>query len=175
MKTMGKRFAALFLALLMVLTVCACSKQEQEASTPDEKEETVQSSGFYVTYQGTKIALGADASLAIAKLGDASSAQEVFDCGVGNSRMYYRYASLDLYTMKNDGKETVDQIELLDDLIETDKGISIGAAEASVREAYGAPTSESEGELTYADGDQRLIIEITDGKVSAIGLLRVTA
>ena len=172
---MGKRVAALLLALLMTVTVMACSKKQEEAPAADEKETTKQSDGFYVTYGGAKIALGADASAILKKIGDANSAQEVFDCGAGNSRMYYRYASLDLYTMKTDGKETVDQIELLDDLVETDKGISIGAAESAVREAYGDPTSENGGELTYADGDQRLIIEIKNGKVSAIGLLRVTA
>lgn len=173
---MGKRVAALLLALLLTVTVMACSEKAEENPAADEKETTKQSDGFYVTYGGAKIALGANASTILNKIGDANSAQEVFDCGAGNSRMYYRYASLDLYTMKSsDGKETVDQIEILDDLVETDKGICIGSVESAVREAYGEPTSENGGELTYADGDQRLIIELRDGKVSAIGLLRVTA
>ena len=171
---MGKRVAALLLALLLMLGMMACSEKPEEVPANDQRDKTETSDGFYVICQGTKIALGATADTVLKKLGDANSAQEVFDCGAGNSRMYYRYASLELYTMKIDGKETVDQIELLDDLSETEQGISIGAAESAVREAYGEPTSESEGELTYAKGDQRLIFEVADGKVSAIGLLRVT-
>ena len=167
---------ALLLALLLLLLMCACSeKQEEEAPASDEKENTEESADFAVTYNGTKIQLGVDASSVLKKLGDANSAQEVFDCGAGNSRMYYRYASFDLYTMKSsDGKEIVDQVELLDDLSETEKGICIGSTEAALREAYGEPSSEVDGELTYAKGDHRWIFEIKDGKVSAIGLLRVT-
>lgn len=172
---MGKRVAALLLALLLAAAMIACSEKESGTPTPDENNNTEQQNdAFCVKTQGVTVELGADASSVLKKLGEANSSQEVFDCGAGNSRMYYRYASFDLYTMKADGKETIDQIELLDDLTQTEKGISIGAAESAVREAYGEPSSESEGMLTYAKGDQRLIIELRDGKVSAIGLLRVT-
>ena len=172
---MGKRVAALLLALLLAAAMIACSEKESGTPTPDENKNTEQQNdAFCVKYQGVTVELGADASSVLKKLGEANSAQEVFDCGAGNSRMYYRYASFDLYTMKADGKETIDQIELLDDLTQTEKGISIGAAESAVREAYGEPSSESEGMLTYAKGDQRIVFEVADGKVSAIGLLRVT-
>jgi predicted small lipoprotein YifL len=172
-----KRMAGLLLALLLLLSLCACAEKEPNAPTTDKdkKEENTESDGFFVKNGSVKIELGVDAAAVLRKLGEANSAQEVFDCGAGNSRMYYRYSSFDLYTMKSsDGKEIVDQIELLDDLSETEKGISIGSAESALREAYGEPSSESDGELTYAQGDQRMIFEVTDGKVSAIGLLRVT-
>ena len=120
-----KRALAVLLCLILCVSVMACAKKNEG------NEETADA--YAVTYNGTELALGADAASVLAKLGEPSFEQEVFDCGEGNSRMCYRYASLVLYTMKNtEGKETIDQIEVNDDLVETEQGIAIGASAAEL-------------------------------------------
>lgn len=164
-----KKWLILLLTLLMVLSLVACNEVEEKE--PSENDET---NLFSVTYNGTAMALGKPAEAVLNALGEPISSQEVFDCGEGNSRMYYRYASFDLYVMKADGKELIDQIELRDDLAELSCGISIGASADSVRQKAGDPTKEEDGKLTYSSGNQYLIIELENGTVSEIGLLRKT-
>ena len=110
----------------------------------------------------------------LSKLGEPNASNEIFDCGEGNSRMLYRYASFDLYTMKSGDAEVIDQIELKDDLSETDKGICLGSKESAVTAAYGKADRQANGSLTYVDGKQELTFDIENGQVVAIGLLRVT-
>lgn len=165
----GTKTAAILLTLLMILsalTLSACDEKEP----PAEKGE---SETFAVTYNGITLELGASAETALEGLGKAKTEQEVFDCGAGNSRMYYRYSSFELYVLKTaDGKEIIDQIELNDDLAQTREGVAIGTSETDLRATYGEPDSEEEGVLTYHRGNCRLIVELEDGKVSDVGLLR---
>ena len=173
MKTMTKRLAALLLSLLLLVTFVACA--EQETTPSDHESDQQKESAYSVICNGTKLELGKPATAALKKLGEASSKQEVADCGAGNSRVYYRYPSFDLYTMKSaDGTEIIDQIELNDDLVQTPEGIGIGSTEAELRDAYGAPASDKNGVLTYQKGSYQLIAELTDGVVTELGLLRVT-
>ena len=89
--------------------------------------------------------------------------------------MCYRYASLVLYTMKNtEGKETIDQIEVNDDLVQTEKEIAIGASVTELEEAHGEPTQKGNDEWVYTSGQYQMIFDVEDGKVSGIGLLRKT-
>ena len=174
MNTMSKRLAALLLALLLALTLAACGEKDP-GTEPSDEEQGEKTSAYAVICNGTELRLGADASGALKKLGEASSTQEVQDCGAGNSRVFYRYPSFILYTMKNaDGKEVIDQIELNDDLVETAEGIAIGDTEAELRDAYGTPSSEKNGLLTFSKGSYRLIAQVENGTVTELGLLRVT-
>ena len=163
---------AILLILVLALTVCAvaCAKKNDGAST----EGGTTATGFGVTVNGTAVELGKDAAPVLAALGTPTLSQEVFDCGEGNSRMFYRFGSLELYTMKSDGKEIIDQIELNDDLVSTDKGICIGDTVEKVKTAYGEPQRGDEDDLVYVSGNQELTFEIDDGRVEEIGLLRVT-
>ncbi len=160
------RIAALLLALLMMVSaLVSCEEQEKESG---------EDSAFCVVYDGVRIELGKPAEKILEALGTANSENEIFDCGEGNSRVRYRYDSLTLYVMKSDGDEVVDQIELLDDLAETSRGICIGDSEEKVREAYGTPSSEQGGILGYGKGGMQIEFDLADGKVSGIGLLRRT-
>ena len=160
-----KKLMALLLALLCIICVTACAKD----GDTDKKAE-----GFSVKYNDVELVLGAEAADVLEELGEANSSDELFDCGAGNSRMLYRYSSFDLYTMKSDGKEVIDQIELKDDVATTDLGIYIGSDEAKVRSEYGEPDREGKNGITYKDGELEVTFDIKDGKVSGIGLLRVT-
>ena len=80
---------AILLILVLALTVCAvaCAKKNDGAST----EGGTTATGFGVTVNGTAVELGKDAAPVLAALGTPTLSQEVFDCGEGNSRMFYRF------------------------------------------------------------------------------------
>ncbi len=160
--------------LILALAVCAvaCAKKDTAGGASTEGGSPV--SGFSVTVNGTTVELGKDAAPVLAALGTPTVSQEVFDCGAGNSRMFYRFGSVELYTMKTDGKEVIDQIELNDDLASTDKGVCIGDTVDQVKAAYGEPQRGDEDDLVYVSGNCELTFEIDDGRVEDIDLLRRT-
>ena len=165
MRTMGKALAAGVLALLLCVGMLGCAEQEKENET----------SAFAVVSNEATVALGDDAEAVLSKLGEPQETREVFDCGAGNSRTYYRFASLELYTMKTDDGETVDQIEINDDLVTTSRGICIGDTVTKVQETYGNPSSEENGQITYSKDGKHLVFRIEGDTVSDIALIRETA
>ena len=179
MKNLLKKSFLVLLAMLLTLSMVACTA-DKDGGFDDDDDAGKKNDGnkgkisFSVSYNDTVIELGKPATAVLSSLGEPDAKQEVFDCGEGNSRIYYQFASFDLYTMKVNGEEVIDQIELLDDLSETAAGILIGSSESAVRNAYGSPTTEKNGKLTYSSGENHLIIKIVEGKVSEIGLLRKT-
>lgn len=170
MRLMMKRALALLMVLLLVFCMVACGKDGDTAESETDDTKT----GFYIKSNGTRIVLGAPATAVLSALGEANSQNELFDCGAGNSRMLYRYSSFDLYTMKSGESEVIDQIELKDDLSETDKGICLGSKESEVTAAYGKADRTNDGSLTYVSGAQEMTFDIENGQVVGIGLLRVT-
>ena len=175
MKQLLKKSLLFILAMILVISLVACEGKKQPKEDDDNEPAVSEKAiSFSITYHGTVIELGKPAEAVLNALGEPLFSEEVFDCGEGNSRMQYQFSSFDLYTMKSEEGEVIDQIELYDDQSETSKKISIGSEEAEVREAYGTPTDEKEGKMTYTSGENNLIIELKDGKVSAIGLLRKT-
>ncbi len=162
------KWIVLTLAVLM-LTLCliSCGEDNEKNGDSENKE-------FYLVYNDTKLKAGADAAKILETLGEANSQNELFDCGAGNSRVLYRYASFDLYTMKSGESEVIDQMELKDDLCETDKGICLGSKESEVTASYGVPDRTTAGSITYINGNVELTFDLKDGTVSGIGLLRIT-
>ena len=79
---------------------------------------------------------------------------------------------IDRVIMIKDG-EKIHKISLLNDLVSTSRGISIGADEASVREAYGKPSAEENGKLIYKSGNLELEFTLKGGSVSAINYRRI--
>ena len=153
-------------AMLLCLSFSACKQEE-----PAEEE----SHPFSILVGNVEVALGAEAEPILAKLGEAQSVQEVFDCGAGNSRMWYRYASFDVYVMKTEAGETVDQIEIHDDLITTSDGIGIGSSVSEARETYGDyELSEQEGRLVYSKGDLHIALDVANQTVTDLMLKRTT-
>ena len=129
---------------------------------------------YKVEYNGVELKLGEDATPVINALGEASSIKEIGDCGGFGAQVKYTYPSVVVYTLKNDESETVDQIDLLDDLVATPEGIYIGSAAADVESAYGEPNSKSDSSIIYKDGNCFLKFGIADGEVSSISILRET-
>ena len=160
------------IVLLLLCTVLVCSF----AACAGETEENEKMSNFAVIYNGTEIELGKPADSVLKALGEPIYRSEIGDCGGLGAQVRYEYSSLVLYVLESeDDGNVIDQVTLTDDLIATAKGITIGSSEEELRELYGEP-SKTEGDvLSYISGNKYLIFKISNGTVSAIDLLRVTA
>lgn len=184
MKNLWKKSLLVIFALLLAISLIACDGKQQSTDSEDDggdskkanAEETI---SFSVTYKGVSVELGKSMTSVIEELQKADgeitySVSEVPSCGDGTTRTRYTYPSLIIYTLTVNGEETIDEIEVRDDSPETAAKISIGSSESDVRKAYGTPTTEKDGTLIYVSGQNELTIDLADGKVSAIDLLRKT-
>lgn len=177
MKNVLKKSLLLVFALLLAVSLIACEGKKQRPAPSDEDESDVVTEkeiSFAVLYNGTEIELGKPAASVLEALGEANSVKDAPSCGDGSTRKLYSYSSLLIYTLTADGEETIDEIEVRDDSPETAAKISIGSSESDVRKAYGTPTAEKDGSLTYVSGQMELTIDLTDGNVSGINLFRNT-
>lgn len=157
--------AAVVCCLLMTASLAACDSGEKQKESGDI---------YYITYDGTKIELGAKAEGVLGALGEAKEVKELGDCGGLGAQIKYSYNDFDLYTLKSGDNETVDQITLRSDLVSTSKGICIGDSSDKVIEAYGEPASKSDKELKYVSGELILKFKISGGSVTDIDYIRVT-
>lgn len=161
----GRRALAVLLLLAAFVGLVGCRAEE-----PQTKNE-----GYYIMYQGVKIQPGSDATGLVEQLGTPVSEKNNGNCGGQGVQMKYTYSSFDLYLLETaDGKVTVDQISLKDDLLETPKGICIGSDEADVKEAYGTPTETTSKTLIYRNDRQELIFQLEGGRVVGIDLIHPT-
>lgn len=159
---------------ILALVCCLTLEFTFVACNGGEKAEEKNGDIFYMTYNGTKIALDAKAAGVLSALGEANSVKELGDCGGLGAQVKYTYNDIELYTLKSDDSETVDHISFTSDLVSTSKNISLGDSKDKVIEAYGEPTKQSDSEIRYTEGDLTLKFKLDGGNVSAIDYMRVT-
>ncbi len=151
-----KRLIAIALLLACVLAFAACSNDD-EASI------------FSFKYKNVNIELGKNAEKVLEKLGEPLEKEDNGNCGGRGTQWEYKYLDFELYTLEQDGKETIDEIEFETDMVQTSKGISIGMKKEAVIEAYGEPTQQKENKITYTSEKLSLIFGISDnGNVKSI-------
>ena len=163
-----KRFFALLLCVLMAFCLVACEGDEGNVDNEGNSKNPA-SIDFYISYNGTKIELGADAKPVITALGEPVSKTEAGNCGGQGSLTKYVYASLELYVLTSSDGEVIDQITLLDDSSATAEGVTIGSTKDEVVEACGKSyTKLSDTGITYTSGSKNLIFKLRDGSVVGI-------
>jgi len=167
------RFIACALVCAMLCTCfAACGGEDNKDG--DDSSKSNGSDIYYIEYNGAKISLGAAADGILGKLGTPTSTKEIGDCGGLGAQVKYTYPSIVIYTLKTDDGETIDQVDVLDDLVETPKGIHIGSAKSDVESKYGTPASANDSSVQYVSGNKYLQFGISNGEVSSISLLRKT-
>ena len=175
-----KKILAIFLCLLMMLTLAACNSAKDNGKGDDDSKATTTkatdstSVKYYIEFTGVKIELGADAEAALAALGTPKATAEVGNCGGQGTLTKYTYASLELYVLTSGNSSTIDQITLLDDSIATPEGIRIGTAQADVKTKCKNPTKSSDASYTYTSGNKNLKFNFRDGAVVGIDYMRTT-
>ncbi len=167
-----KRFFAILLCVLMLFSLVACKEEKKNTGSNGDKGEASQQSGdtagFYAQYNSVKIELGSDAKNTITSLGTPKGSEPAGSCGGQGTLTKYTYASMEMYVLKNGDKETVDQIDFLDDTPKTAKGITIGDKKEDVVAAHGKDFSETETTITYKSGNKNLKFTLRDGAVVGI-------
>ncbi len=161
------RITALMLAVLMCVCLFACNEGTKET------EPSIDGGiSYHVSYNGTKIALGAKADAVIEKLGEPQNTREIGDCGGLGALIKYSYSSIEVYVLKsNTDGNIIDSITLRDDLVETPEGVCIGESTAAAKEKLGEPTAESDTALTYESEKYALKLTLSNGSVSGIDYL----
>ena len=159
----GKRILSMTFVVVLLLALCACGGGSDEDA-------------YYISFKEATICPGEAAGDLLDALGEPNFKKNNGNCGGQGVQMKYSYDSFDLYLLEaNDGKVTVDEISLKDDLIETPKGIAIGSKKDAVLKAYGEPTKATDKTLVYEKGKQELFFELNDDSaVVAITIRHVT-
>lgn len=174
-----KKIISVILLIAILCTGCialaACGGDDDKDNDGGKNGDASGSASiFYIEYKGVKIELGKPAEGIIEKLGAPSDKKEIGDCGGLGAQVKYSYPSIVIYTLKTDDGETIDQIDILDDLVTTSKGIYIGSASADVEKKHGAPNKSTDTSIQYISGNKYLKFGIENGEVKSISLLRVT-
>ena len=165
-----RRILCLMLALLCALVLASAIVS---CNGDGEENEGGASNPFYVNYKDTKIELDKKAESILEKLGEPKYSDNLGDCGGIGVQMKYTYDDITVNTLKEKDGEVIHKIGFLNDLVSTPKGISIGSSEQEVRDAYGTPSSEENGKLTYKSGDLELEFTVKNGSVSAVNYRRI--
>ena len=165
-----KKLIAILLAMVCVLSLCACGGGAPE-TTGGQPKETTPSAGeeaYTCTYEGVKIRLGYDVGDVVSDLGEPKDRAVTESCAFGGNDIVYDYRSVKISANDEEGFERVYCVELVDDMAQTEEGIKIGATAEAVTAAYGEPTTSNAGGVIYTKGGVELRFLMKDGKVTSI-------
>jgi hypothetical protein len=181
-----RNFIILAVTAALCLTLVACGSDESKAadSTAASSSASADSSkgesskndepkksdgGFKLTMKGTAIAINDDMAPIAEKLGKPTKYFESESCAYQGLDKVYTYGGVVIRTYPKDKNDFVLNVELKDDSVSTEEGISIGDAKDKVKEVYGEPTSTTDTSSVYKKGDSNLtFIFGSDGSVSSI-------
>lgn len=183
-----KKIISLMLVLAMACTLAACGGAATEApaatsapvsngtvvsnGAPVENNAPVEAApagdAFTFTYGGTKIAMNAEAGPIVEALGEAKKYTEEESCAFEGLDKTYYYGSFYLQTYPEGDKDYVYCLWLVDDSVETEEGIYIGASQADVEKAYGAENFNGKNAFVITSGDCTLTVILENGVVNSI-------
>lgn len=162
-----KRILALCIALLLIFAFASCTDKKKDDGANDSAK------NYYITYNGQKIEVGADAQKVISKLGKYTS-EDGEACGTDEKDVIYTLSGMEIETHVNKDGEVIRKIEILNDSQKTEKGITIGSTRDEVIKAYGKNYTEGTGGALRYEGESSAIEFYfgTAGNVSNIYIKR---
>jgi len=163
-----KKIIALLLALSMLLCFVGCGKEEAEPEAAPAAPAAPVANGWSFNYNGTEIAISAEAAPIVEALGEPKSYTEETSCAFEGLDKTYFYGNFYMTTYPQGDKDYVFSMWFVDDTLTTAEGIYIGAEQAEVEAAYGADAFNGTNAYVVEKGESKLMILITDGCVSSI-------
>lgn len=169
-----KKFLMTVLALVLVLSLCACGGDNGgDPTTPPAQNNTTTDSpiGYAMKVNGTSFGVGMDAQKVVEKLG-ACEPVVTESCGdMGGNDYEYAYQDYIVYANDGTGAVRIYCVEIISDLVATPENVTIGDTAEDVKGVYGDPTTESSTSLIYEKDGMQLIFITEDGGVTSIQYL----
>ena len=160
------------LAAIMVLCLCACGTDDPAATDPTKGGNVTPSTtpvGFTFTYNGYQFGVDMSIDTVVENVGEPKDKAEMNSCAFGGTHYVNYYNSIQINTTDDQGYDRIYTIYLEDDLVSTEKGISVGNTAQQVKDAYGEPSeASSETCLVYAKDGMYLKFNLKADKVSSI-------
>jgi hypothetical protein len=168
-----KKYMLIALALVVVLSLCACGEDpattEPEGTTNSSVTPSNTPKGYTFTYNGTQFGVDMAMDGVLTKLGEPKDKAVSASCAFGGEDTVYYYTSIQISTNDEQGYERIYSIYLEDDLVSTEKGICKGNTADQVKAAYGEPdAASSDACLIYSKDGMKLRFNLKDGVVSSI-------
>ncbi len=162
-----KKLSYLLLAGLCALSISACGsdsaasdtkviQSDTSSKTTSDSSEDSSDAGYSLTYQNMNISVDADASPIVEALGEPSSYFESPSCAAEGTGKLYTYSDIEIQTYPDGDKDLILYVMLRTDSLATDEGIDLSSSKDDVIAAYGQPTSEGDGSLSYEKGGMSL-------------------
>lgn len=166
-----KKFLMLVLAAAMLLSLCACAG-DPAATDPTQGGDVTPSTtpvGYTFTYNGYQFGVDMSVDTVLEQLGEPKDKEELNSCAFGGKNVRYYYNSIQITTTDDQGYERIYSVYLEDDLVATEKGISVNSTADQVKAAYGEPSeASSETCLVYLKDGMYLKFNLSGDKVSSI-------
>ena len=182
-----KKMISLILVLVMACALAACGAETEAPAATNapassgvvvsngeavggNSAEAAQPTGktYTFTYNGNKIAMNADAAPIVEALGEAKKYTEEESCAFEGLDKTYYYGSFYLQTYPEGDKDYVYCLWLVDDSVETEEGIYIGASQADVEKAYGTENFNGKNAFVVNGDGCTLTVILENGVVSSI-------
>lgn len=161
-----KKLILLILALAMVMSLAACGGNEAPAGNTNDPAPA--EGGYTFTYNGTKIAMSADAAPIVSALGEPKKFTEEASCAFTGMDKTYYYGGFYMQTYPMEDKDFVYSVWFADDSVSTEEGAYVGMTQAEIEGIYGADSYNGTNGYVLTKGNSTLTIILTDGVVSSI-------
>lgn len=186
---MKKKYLALLVGMVVMSSavMMACGQEDEvkvvnklpqnnTGETQDDKEsektDNVKLTGYIFNVQvgSENVSVTTDIEMAdvLDELGEAASYFESASCAFEGLDKVYTYDHFRIETYPDGDKDIISSIVLLDDLIATPEGISIGMTEQDVENAYGTDCEDIKGMKVYTKDEKHLAFLIRDGVIESI-------
>lgn len=167
MKKVGKLF---IVCLATMITLCGCDqgKQNNEESQIKENIDRAEESKYYLSIRGVDVRIGSKLDETIEKLGDDYTYFEADSCAFQGKDKIYTYGSIAILNYQAEEIDYIATIEIKDDLVSTNEGISIGSTREDVINAYGNEGELTETSIMYVSGNTCLKFIMKEDKVNYI-------
>ena len=159
-----KRILALALAAMLLL--CGCGGKTDKGGDTNKTEANTAAG---ITLKGASLNIGGELTdEMLKKLGEPSEKTEAPNCVYDGAVYDYYYDNFSLQINQQEDKNTLLMVTITDTAYKTDKGVKIGDAADTVKNAYGTATEENKYYLVYAKEGIEITFNLNDGAVEEI-------
>lgn len=151
--------------MAMSMVACGGSDDTKVIESKVESQSAgseVAATGFVFNYDGMDIAVDSDASVVVDKLGEPKEYFESPSCAAEGIGKLYTYDDFEIQTYPDGDKDLILYVMLRTDNVATAEGIDLSSSKDDIIAAYGEPSSEASGSMTYEKDGTKLVF-IFDG------------